>query len=92
MKGYFLYGTNDEIILVFKTKEEEEILNIIKKIATMRSKEIKALASQLEESFYERSYRNTSKPRSENQKKSSNSPRSRNSKTNNPKYRFKPSS
>lgn len=55
MNGYFLFGTNDEVILVFKSSQEEDILNIIKKISTMRNKEIKQLAENLESEFYVRS-------------------------------------
>lgn len=87
MNGYFLFGTNEEIILVIKSSDEEDILNIIKKIATMRSKKVKELASQLEESFYERSYRNNVKAGSKNKTKGSNSTRGGNTKTKNAKHR-----
>lgn len=87
MNGYFLFGTNEEIILVIKSGDEEDILNIIKKIATMRSKEMKILASQLEESFYERSYRNNIKAGPKNKAKSADSHGRRNAKTKNAKHR-----
>lgn len=87
MNGYFLFGTNEEIILVIKSSDEEDILNIIKKIATMRSKEVKELASQLEESFYERSYRNNVKAGPKNKTKGADGPRGRNTKTKDSKHR-----
>ncbi len=87
MNGYFLFGTNEEIILVIKSTDEEDILNIIKKIATMRSKKVKALASQLEESFYERSYRNNVKAGPKNKTEGTNSTRGRNTKTENTEHR-----
>jgi hypothetical protein len=87
MNGYFLFGTNEEVILVLKSGQEEDILNIIKKLATMRSKEMKAFASQLEESFYERSYRNNVQTGPKNKTEGSNSNGGRNSKTKNPKHR-----
>lgn len=89
MNGYFLFGTNDEVILVLKSGREEDILNIIKKLATMRSKEMKAFASQLEESFYERSYRNNVQAGPKNKTKGTNSARGRNTKTKNSKHRSK---
>lgn len=89
MNGYFLFGTNDEIILVFKSPSEEDIINIIKKIATMRSREMKALASELEESFYERSNGYNGKTGPENKTKGSNSNGSRNPKAENSKHRSK---
>ena len=89
MNGYFLFGTNDEIILVFKSSSEEEIINIIKKIATMRSREMKALASELEESFYERSNGYNVKAGPKDKTKGSNSTRSRNPKAENSKHRAK---
>lgn len=87
MNGYFLFGTNNEVILVLKSGQEEDILNIIKKLATMRSKEMKAFASQLEESFYERSYRNHVEAGSKDKTKGPNSTRSRNTKAKNAKHR-----
>ena len=75
MNGYFLFGTNNEVILVLKSGQEEDILNIIRKLATMRSKDMKASASQLEESFYERSYRNTIQAGPKNKRTSSISAR-----------------
>ena len=86
MNGYFLFGTNNEVILVLKSGQEEDILNIIKKLATMRSKEMKAFASQLEESFYERSRSNV-EAGSKNKIKGSNGTRGGNTKTKNTKHR-----
>lgn len=87
MNGYFLFGTNNEVILVLKSGQEEDILNIIRKLATMRSKDMKAFASQLEESFYERSYRNTIQAGPKDKTKSANSTRSRNTKAKDAKHR-----
>jgi len=89
MNGYFLFGTNNEVILVLKSGQEEDILNIIRKLATMRSKDMKAFASQLEESFYERSYRNNVKAGPKNKTKSSDGTRGGNTKTKNTKHRSK---
>lgn len=87
MNGYFLFGTNNEVILVLKSGQEEDILNIIRKLATMRSKDMKAFASQLEESFYERSYRNTIQTGPKDKTKSANSTRGRNTKAKDAKHR-----
>jgi hypothetical protein len=87
MNGYFLFGTNNEVILVLKSGQEEDILNIIKKLATMRSKEMKAFASQLEESFYERSYRHNVEAGPKDKSKGSNGTRGGNTKTKNTKHR-----
>ena len=86
MNGYFLFGTNNEVILVLKSGQEDDILQVIKKLATMRSKEVKELASELEESFYERSYRNNVKAGPKNKTKGSNSTRGRNTKTKDSKH------
>lgn len=89
MNGYFLFGTNNEVILVLKSGQEDDILQVIKKLATMRSKEVKELASELEESFYERSYRNNVEAGPKNKTKGSNSTRGRNTKAKDSKHRAK---
>lgn len=48
MNGYVIRGIDDELLLVIRSMDEELIHQIIKKISSMREKEIKALAEDLE--------------------------------------------
>jgi hypothetical protein len=68
--GYFLEGSDNELLLVLRGYDEEIFLSLIKKLATMRDTDIKKLTDKLEEHFYERdSIRKHSKqPRSKNKK------------------------
>jgi hypothetical protein len=55
--GYTLRGTADEHILVFRSDDPEQLLRIIQKIATMRDREIKGIAEQLELDWCESHYK-----------------------------------
>jgi hypothetical protein len=48
INGYFLSNVDDELFLVLRTKNPECLLQVIRKLKTMRDKEIKALAEHLE--------------------------------------------
>lgn len=58
VNGYFLRGVTEDHILVFRSGDPEELLNIIKRLGASRSKEIKALAEKLEVDWYAREYQN----------------------------------
>lgn len=55
MNGYLLRGVNDELLLVFRSYSQEDILAIIRKVGQLRDKEIKSLAEDLEGELYDRS-------------------------------------
>lgn len=91
MDGYILHGTDGEILLVVRTKEEEEILHLIGRINASRRKHIKELAWELEKSLYDNgSRRDSSKTGSKNQSKGANSTRSGRTETRDTKHRSKP--
>lgn len=46
--GYFLEGVQGEKALVIKTEDEEQLYYIIKRLAHMRPREIRALGERLE--------------------------------------------
>lgn len=48
MNGYFLRGITDDNILVFRSEDPEELLQIIRRLCASRDKQIRALAQQLE--------------------------------------------
>jgi len=52
--GYFLYGVDDEMLLVIRGHDEEKMLNIINRLLKSRDKELKELGKTLEEHFVER--------------------------------------
>jgi hypothetical protein len=52
VNGYFLKGSNGEHILVFRSKDEECLLLILRKLQTGRNKELKMLAERLETDWY----------------------------------------
>lgn len=54
MNGYLLRGVNDELLLVFRSYSQEDILAIIRKVGQLRDKEIKSLAEDLEGELYDR--------------------------------------
>lgn len=53
MRGYFLRGAEDEILLVFRSYDPHDIISIIRKAKTVRDKSIKELADELEQEFYD---------------------------------------
>ena len=48
-----LTGVTGELLLVLKTHDEDQLISIIKKLKTIRNKEIKELAEELEASLYD---------------------------------------
>jgi hypothetical protein len=86
-KGYFLYGSDDEMMMVIRGYDENLMLSIISKLKKSREQDIKNLAEILENHFYDRDNdrRSTSKTRSENKKTGGRSIRSRNTKIKNTK-------
>lgn len=46
--GYFLRGVKEDNILVFRSDDMEELLQIIRRVGASRSKQMKALADKLE--------------------------------------------
>jgi hypothetical protein len=89
--GYFLYGSEGELLLVIKSNDEDLLLTIIKKLQASRDKDIKKLGSELEENFHDRDIRNSSKARPQNKTKSASRSRGGNSKAKDAKHRSKPS-
>lgn len=53
MIGYFLKGVADDNILVFRSNDPEELLQVIQRLGASRNKTLKALANQLELNWYE---------------------------------------
>ena len=54
MNGYFLYGSDDEMLMVIRGYDEKAMIGIINKLKKSREDEIKKLAEILENQFYER--------------------------------------
>jgi len=52
MDGYFLSNIDDEVFLVLRTKDPDCLLKVIRKLGTMREREIKALAEYLESEWH----------------------------------------
>lgn len=48
MIGYFLRGIKEDHILVFRSDDAEELLQIINRLKASRNKQMKALANKLE--------------------------------------------
>lgn len=69
-KGYFLYGSDEEMMMVIRGYDENIMLSIITKLKRSRDEEIKNLAETLENHFYDRDNdrRSISKTRSKNKK------------------------
>jgi hypothetical protein len=87
IRGYLLEGVNEELLLVIRGYDEEQMYSIIKKLESMRDQEVKELAEVLENHFNDRisNGRNPVKARPQNKKKGTSSNRSRNRKTSNTK-------
>lgn len=49
--GYFLRGVKEDNILVFRSDDMEELLQVIRRVGASRSKQMKALADKLEADF-----------------------------------------
>ena len=54
MNGYFLYGSDNEMLMVIRGYDEDVMIGIINKLKKSREDEIKKLAEILENHFYER--------------------------------------
>jgi len=54
MNGYFLYGSDDEMLMVIRGYDENAMIGIINKLKKSREEDIKKLAEILENQFYER--------------------------------------
>jgi len=54
MNGYFLYGSDDEMLMVIRGYDEDAMFSIIQKLKKSREEDIKKLAEILESHFYER--------------------------------------
>jgi hypothetical protein len=80
VNGYFLYGSDNEMLMVIRSHDEDFMMSIITKLKKSREPQIKELAETLENHFYDRDSdgRNTSKTRSQNKKTSRSSGSSRN--------------
>jgi hypothetical protein len=83
IRGYLLEGVNEELLLVIRGYDEEQMYSIIKKLESMRDQEVKELAEVLENHLNDRisNGRNSVEARPQNKKKGSGSNRSRNRKT-----------
>jgi hypothetical protein len=54
MDGYFLYGSDEEMLMVIRGYDEDAMFSIIQKLKKSREENIKKLAEILENHFYER--------------------------------------
>jgi hypothetical protein len=52
--GYFLYGVDNEMLMVIRGFDDEIMQKIIDKLNKSRDKDLKALGSKLEDHFSER--------------------------------------
>lgn len=68
MNGYFLYGSDNEMLMVIRGYDENMMIGIINKLKKSKEEDIKKLAEILESHFYERdaSRGSTSKTRPKN--------------------------
>ena len=75
LKGYFLYGSGEEMMMVIRGHDEDAMLSIINKLKRSREENIKELAETLENHFYDRNDdgRNPSETRSKDKKTSRSS-------------------
>jgi hypothetical protein len=76
LKGYFLYGSDKEMMMVIRGYDEDAMFTIINKLKRSREESIKQLAETLESHFYDRNDdgRNSSKTRSKDKKTRRSSP------------------
>jgi HEPN domain-containing protein len=54
LDGYFLYGSDDELLMVIRGKDEDQMRDIIERLSRSRNKEIKELAKTLEEHYIDK--------------------------------------
>jgi hypothetical protein len=54
IRGYLLEGVNEELLLVIRGYDEEQMYSIIKKLESMRDQEVKELAEVLENHLNDR--------------------------------------
>lgn len=57
MKAYFLKGIQDDNILVFRSEDPEELLQVIQRLAASRNKQMKAVAEKLELDWFASQYK-----------------------------------
>jgi predicted metal-dependent phosphoesterase TrpH len=76
LKGYFLYGSDKEMMMVIRGYDEDTMFAIINKLKRSREENIKELAETLESHFYDRNNdgRNSSETRSKDKKTRRSSP------------------
>jgi HEPN domain-containing protein len=59
--GYFLKGVAEDHILVFRSSDPEELLQVIQRLGASRNKQMRALAQQLEINWNESQYKERKK-------------------------------
>jgi hypothetical protein len=59
--GYFLRGVKEDHILVFRSDDPEELLQVIQRLGASRNKQMRALAQQLEINWNESQYKEKKK-------------------------------
>jgi hypothetical protein len=87
LTGYFLYGIDDEMLMVIRGQDEEAMLSIITKLKKSRDSAVKQLAETLESHFYDTDSdgRSSGKTRPQDKKNGGVSVRGRNTKAKNAK-------
>lgn len=51
MRGYLLQGVEDEVILVVRSNDCEELLRVVRRMMDSRDKQIKEMGRQLEKDY-----------------------------------------
>jgi HEPN domain-containing protein len=59
--GYFLRGVKEDHILVFRSDDPEELLQVIQRLGASRDKQMRALAQQLEINWFDSQYKEKKK-------------------------------
>jgi hypothetical protein len=91
-QAYILKGTENEYLVVIKTKDEKIIRKMIDELSSSKAVLIKELATELEKSLNnDDNRRDTGKARSKNKGKSTVSDENRRRKTKDSKHRSEPS-
>jgi hypothetical protein len=83
MNGYFLYGIDNEMLMVIRGQDEEVMFSIIQKLKRSKEEDIRKLAETLENHFYDRNTAggSSSKTRSKNPQNGRKRGSGRNTKT-----------
>lgn len=79
-KAYILKGTQEEYLLVIRTKDEKAVYKIIDFLATSKNEQVQQLAIELEKSMNDNG-RDSSKARPEDKSKSAASNKNKRRKT-----------